>query len=149
MSTHRTNAPRRDRIILRDARTSCTVYTAFQESDRDGFVESHGRFLRREAGGSFWGWRDEHPGRSSWFRPSSTEEADLMRFENAKHFLHIDSNARVTAIQYGVRRTFSDDQWSPLQWKIKYRSSHDANQRHWNRAWLHTARTTRGAIASF
>ena len=68
-----------------------------------------------------------------------------MKFENAKHFLHIDSYARVTAKQYGVRqetiertvgdacpysgfvreviavaygvgRTFSDDQWSPLQW---------------------------------
>ena len=66
----------------------------------------------------------------------------MIRFENAKHFLHIESYARVTAIPYGVRRlngsskllpyhrfvrkviaipygvrrTFSDDQWSPLQW---------------------------------
>ena len=102
MSTHRTNAPRRDRIILREARASCTAYTAFQEADRVGFVESHGRFLRREAGGSFWGWRDEHPGRSSWFRPSSTEEADLMRFENAKRFLHIDSYVRLQ--QYSMAR---------------------------------------------
>ncbi len=28
-----------------------------------------------------------------------------MRFENAKHFLHIDSYARVTAIQYGEGRS--------------------------------------------
>ena len=32
------------------------AYTAFQETNRVGFVESHGRFLRREAeGASFWG----------------------------------------------------------------------------------------------
>ena len=28
-----------------------------------------------------------------------------MKFENAKHFLHIDSNARVTSASYGERRT--------------------------------------------
>ena len=28
-----------------------------------------------------------------------------MRFENAKHFLHIDSYVRVTAIPYGVGRS--------------------------------------------
>ena len=51
-----TSDPRRDRIILRDARASCTAYTAFQEADGDGFVESIGKALRREAeGASFWG----------------------------------------------------------------------------------------------
>ena len=73
---------------------------------------------------------------------------------------------KVTAIPYGVRYSNGTHTWStqciryakhvtnaialaPLQWKIKYRSSHNANQRHWNRAWLHTARTPRGAIAGF
>ncbi|MBQ8525049.1 MAG: hypothetical protein IJ457_10555, partial [Clostridia bacterium] len=42
--------------ILRDARTSCIACATFQEADRVGFVESNGRFLRREAeGASFWG----------------------------------------------------------------------------------------------
>ena len=55
-ATHRTDAPRRDCIILREARASCTAYTAFQETNRVGFVESHGKILRREAeGASFWG----------------------------------------------------------------------------------------------
>ena len=48
--------PRRDHFILRDARTSCTAYTAFQETNRVVIVDDHGRFLRREAeGASFWG----------------------------------------------------------------------------------------------
>ena len=56
MSASRTNATRRDCIILRDARASCTAYTAFQEADGDGFVESIGKAMRREAeGASLWG----------------------------------------------------------------------------------------------
>ena len=49
MSTHRTNATRRDRGILRDARASYTAYTAFQEANGVVIVDDHGRFLRREA----------------------------------------------------------------------------------------------------
>ncbi|MBQ8524350.1 MAG: hypothetical protein IJ457_06985, partial [Clostridia bacterium] len=41
---------------MREARASCTAYTAFQEADGDGFVESIGKAMRREAeGASFWG----------------------------------------------------------------------------------------------
>ena len=41
--------PRRDRIILRGARASCTACATFQETNRVGFVESHGKAMRREA----------------------------------------------------------------------------------------------------
>ena len=56
MATHRTNDPRRDRGILREARASCTAYTAFQEANGVVIVDDHGKILRREAeGASFWG----------------------------------------------------------------------------------------------
>ena len=62
MSTHRTNATRRDRIILREARASCTAYTAFQEADGVVIVDDHGEFKPRSRGGKLLGVRrDERP----------------------------------------------------------------------------------------
>ena len=61
-ATHRTNATRRDRGILRDARASCTACAIFQEADGDGFVESIREFKPRSRGGKLLGVRrDERP----------------------------------------------------------------------------------------
>ena len=82
------------------------VYTAFQEADGVGFVESHGKFKPRSRGGKLLGVRrDERPPEGLLGSVLLLQKKRIrLKFENAKHFLHISSYVRVRAVAYGVRR---------------------------------------------